>query len=281
MRALVLSLAVVGLVGCSNDFEAQTQLKRVRVLAIRADPPQLIVPTDGSAPVPVQLTPLAVNGDGGAVAVRFALCSPYANPTAADFACPGKDGVDLRGGTLSLLDPAVQGLLGAGGDGGTPDLAVLQAGVDLTVGYEATDGSPGERGVERGTRSVQLIATDAPNHNPKLLDITTQGNGIQGVHQVASATVPLGPLLADGSAETYTTASGAHTEALFYSWFATGDGKLANLRSQEPVDGVGVRTVDYTTPDHTTDVTVYLVVRDGRGGEDWVARTLSVVQTVP
>jgi hypothetical protein len=77
--------------------------------------------------------------------------------------------------------------------------------------------------------------------------------------------------------ETYIDADGnAQTEQLVYSWFATGSGKVEDFRSQEPYGGSGKRESDYTTAPTAEVVTLFVVVRDGRGGVDWVIRTFSV-----
>jgi hypothetical protein len=87
----------------------------------------------------------------------------------------------------------------------------------------------------------------------------------------------LRPQLAAGSLEQYETAEGLRTEQVFYSWFATGEGEVKQLRSLEPVDGKpGEPTIKYLTPSTPQRVTIYVVARDGRGGVDWLARTVDV-----
>ncbi|RKH56107.1 hypothetical protein D7W81_34790, partial [Corallococcus aberystwythensis] len=114
MRTPVLlsAIALLGLSACSGpDFEDPSEIRRVRVLGIKAEPPELVVAPDGSTlPPPVTFSALAVTPDARPVTVTYALCRPDVNPY-GDVACPGDSGVPLGNGVLSLSDPAVQALL--------------------------------------------------------------------------------------------------------------------------------------------------------------------------
>lgn len=282
MRGCLLGLGALALAACGNDFEQPSQIERVRVLAIRADPPQLVVPAGNAPPTDVKLTALAVSPASPAVDVRYALCRPFANVYATDFACPGKDGLDLPDGTLSLGDPRVMPFLfGTGGEGGSgltdPRLAAqLARGFALVIGYEARDGTDGERGVERGVRELTLIATDAPNHNPEIEEITLDGRPVAGEKLPLDRDVSLKPQLAAGSAESLLGPGGPTRESLSYAWAATGQGQVKQYRSREPVDGVGDPTSTYHTPAAPARAMLYVVVRDGRGGESWITRPLGI-----
>lgn len=286
MRALeciAVGFAAWLLVGCTNDLERQSQLQRVRVLAVRADPAEIVFDPQGSVPpAPVTLTSLTYAPDGGPE-VTYALCRPGANVYAQDVQCPGADGLTLDGGVVDVSDPSVRALLAA--DGGVPltDPSFqpqLARGIQLNVGYLATDGTPGDRGIERGVYQLSLRATQAPNHNPQLVEIFVgkdPARRLQGERLPLRTKVTFTPSLAPGSVETYVDANGqTQTELLVYSWFATGQGKVEDFRSQEPFNGLGKRESDYTTASVPEVVTLYVVVRDGRGGTDWIVRSFSV-----
>jgi hypothetical protein len=286
MRALVcllVAFAVWGLVACSNDLERQSQLQRVRVLAIRADPAEVALDPDRSIPpAPVRLTALTFAPDGG-TAVGYALCRHGANVYAQGVQCPGADGLTLDGGVVDVNDPPVRDFLAR--DGGLsltepsfqPQLA---RGIQFNIGYLATDGTPGDRGTERGVYQLSVRATRVPNQNPHLVEIFVGRDGgtpLQDAQLPLKTKVTFTPSLAPGSVETYVDADGqTQTERLVYSWFATGQGKVEDFRSQEPFQGVGKRESDYTTANVPEVVTLYVVVRDGRGGTDWIIRTFSV-----
>jgi hypothetical protein len=290
---LLAALLAQGLVACSdNDFEKQSELKRVRVLAIKAEPAELAFTDPSSPPPAVSFEALSFSPTGAPVSITYALCQP-GNPYDAAFECPGKDGLPLPGGRLDLADPAVQQALAAlaaalgnaaDAGGGTVDVeAALRAGIPLVVGYEASDGSGTAEGVERGTRRITLRQTAQPNQNPVIEDILVEQSEDNGGAPVApplpqDTELVLRPRLAAGSLEQYAAADGGTvTELPFYSWYATGNGELQQLRSLEPTDGrPGDPTVEYQTPASAQRVTVYVVARDERGGFGWLVRELDV-----
>ena len=286
MRAPVLVCLSLAVAACGPDFERQQEIRRVRVLALKAEPAELTFNPEAPAlPPPILFTTLAVAPDERPVDVALALCRP-GNVYSSELECPGRDGATLPQGELSLMDPDVQRILqetAAAGSGGAPlDFndpqvrAVLEQGVPLFVGYKATDGTDTPEGVEEGVRRLTLRLTATPNQNPRMADILLDGAPLSGPLPVSTELV-LRPQLADGSLERYETAEGLRTEQVFYSWYATGEGEVKQLRSLEPVDGrPGEPTIKYLTPSTPQRVTIYVVARDGRGGVDWLARTVDV-----
>ncbi|WP_224363864.1 hypothetical protein [Hyalangium versicolor] len=286
MRAPVLFFLALGVAACGPDFELQSEIRRVRVLAIKAEPAELAFNPDSSTlPPPVVFTTLAVAPDERPVSVALALCRP-GNAYSNELDCPGQDGASLPQGELSLQDPNVQQILqetANAGNGGAPiDLndpatrAVLEKGVPLSVGYEATDGTDAPAGVEEGVRRLTLRLTATPNQNPRMEEILLDDAPLAGPLPLDTEVV-LRPRLAEGSLETYESDEGPRTEQVFYSWYATGDGEVKQLRSLEPVDDKpGEPTIKYQTPSTPQRITFYVVARDGRGGEDWLTRTVEV-----
>jgi hypothetical protein len=286
MRPHVLILLAALLAACGPDFELQSEIRRVRVLAIRAEPAELVLnPNATTPPGPVTFSALAVASDNRPITVRYALCRFRGNPY--DGRCPGDNGVALPDGVLSLQDPNVQEVLlellqERAPGGGTPNpndpalLAALAAGIPLFVGYEATDGSGTPEGTERGVRRVTLRATAAPNQNPAVSDILWEGASLAGPLPL-STEVTFQPVLTEGSAQVYEAEGGSSTEQVFYSWFATGDGEVKEFRSLESVDGKpGDPTSKYETPATPQRITFWVVARDGRGGVGWLSRTVDV-----
>jgi len=283
-RRLAAATAVLAFfLACANDLERQGQLFRVRVLAIRADPAELVLDPDGvTPPAPVQLSALSFAPDGGTATVSYALCRPGANVYAPEVQCPGADGLPLPGGVVDLGDPAIRSYLAAAGfvPGDPAQQEQLARGVLLNIGYLATDGTPGDRGTERGVYQLSLRATRDPNHNPAIDEIFVYGSTpVQNQTFPLNTKVTFTPSLAEGSIETFVDASGqTQTEMIVYSWFATGAGKVEDFRSQEPFQGAGKRDSDYTTANAAESVTLYVVARDGRGGTGWIVRSFSVGQ---
>lgn len=286
MRMPILLALAGALTACGPEFELQSELRRVRVLAIKAEPAELALSPDASSsPPPVQLSTLAVAPGERPVSVDLALCRS-ADVYGGEVQCPGEDGAPLPGGALSLEDPNVQAVLASlageatGGrpvDPNDPALrAVLEKGIPLFIGYLAQDGGEAPENQERGVRQLTLRLTDTPNQNPRLTDLLRDDSPLAGPLPLDTEVV-LRPVLAEGSLERYETDEGPRTEQVFYSWFATGEGEVKQLRSLEPVDGKpGDPTITYLTPATPGEVTFYVVARDGRGGVDWLSRTVTV-----
>ncbi len=258
----------------------------MRVLAIKAEPAELTFdPDNPTLPPPVVFSTLAVAPEERSVGVTLALCR-LGNVYSEELDCPGTDGATLPQSQLSLLDPNVQQILqetanaGTGGaplDPNDPQLrALLERGVPLFIGYQASDGSGTPEGQERGVRRLTLRLTARPNQNPRLEELLLNDAPLAGPLP-PGAEVTLVPRLAAGSLEQYETEEGTRTEQIFYSWFATGDGEVDQLRSLEPVeDRPGDPSMTYVTPTTPQRVTFYVVARDGRGGVDWLSRTVEV-----
>ncbi|MCY1017072.1 hypothetical protein [Pyxidicoccus sp. MSG2] len=286
MRPSLFVLLAALVAACGPDLELQSEIRRVRVLAIRAEPAELVLdPNAPTLPGPMTFDALAVAADARPVTVSYALCRFTGNPY--DGRCPGDNGVPLPEGVLSLQDPNVQAVLSealqAANPGGGPVdpndpalLAALQEGIPLFVGYEATDGTGTPEGTERGVRRVTLRAAAAPNQNPEMADVLWEGAPLVGPLPVGTE-VTFRPVLAEGSAEVYEAEDGPRTEQVFYSWFATGDGEVKEFRSIESVDDKpGDPTSKYETPAAPQRVTFWVVARDGRGGVGWLSRTVDV-----
>lgn len=282
MRALHRSLiaaSLFALAACADDFEPQSRIARVRVLGVRSQPAEITIPPEGGIPNSVQLDALAVAPQGRAVTVKFAFCRPFANAFAADFECPGKDGVDLPDGNLNLLDPKVLALLGGGAPDGSgapanpfadPALqAQLAQGLKLNVGYIATDGTEGDRGVERGVGTVFVRASTTPNRNPEVSDLQFAGTRLEGSSFPVSTPVELTPIPAADAQESYLESGVTKQEAISWSWFTTSVGAIEELRSVTLAGGGGESSTVLTTPDQAEEATLWVVARDGRGGIGW------------
>ena len=272
------ALAVMVAAGCQPDLEKQSQLLgRVRLLALRADPPEANL-TDGGLPPPITFEPLAYP-DGG-LTFRLALCGP-GNPFATSFDCPGSNGLDLPDLVLDASQPDVQAFLQS--KFGSP--TALDGGINVTepgvaqvaMGYELAriDAGTAPANRERGIYRLAVRFSGAPNHNPELLDVTLpDGGSLQGAVLALNQEIRLYPHIPDGGPggiETYPGLDGGvQHERFSYSWEATA-GEVVVFRSSEPIpeDPNATRDFRFRTHEFAGPVTFYVVLRDLRGGVSW------------
>jgi len=290
--ALWAVLAGTLLAGCPENLEKQSQIVKLRVLAVEAEPAELIV--DPAQPPPrTTLTALAVEPSGAPIAMEYALCTVQEAVPPPDVDCPGTQGIPLEpagpaSAVLDLGDPRVAALAqqiaqdGGFGDGGT----LPPEGFPILVGFRATapaHGLPdgGDLQIFEGLTTVTARAPGAPlNHNPVIDSLLLSDTPIaddRSTPAPATTTQRLKPISPVSSKE---PADGG-VEALGYSFFATA-GSISSLRSTDttatgqPAD----TSVDWSTPSDPQQVQLWVVVRDGRGGVGWIARSVKVTPPV-
>jgi hypothetical protein len=292
------ALAGFLLPGCPENLEKQSQIVKLRVLAVQADPAELIV--DPAQPPPrTTLTALAVEPSGAPIAMEYALCTVQEAVPPPDVDCPGTQGIPLepagpRSAVLDLGDPRAIALAQQiAQDGGFADGGALPPeGFPILVGFRATapahtlpDGGPagadgGDLQIFQGLTTVTARGPGAPtNRNPAIDKLVMGDAGIEiapdgTTTAPASTTQRLDPEPAPGSKESLPDGG---VEALGYSFFATA-GSISSLRSTDttatgqPAD----TSIDWSTPSEAQDAGLWVVARDGRGGVGWIARSVKV-----
>ena len=262
MRALLAAVALFA-AGCPAGLEPQTHVSKLRVLGVRADPAELIVDADAGLPA-ATLTALAVDPSGAPISMRFALCADLSGVPSPTLPCPGAAGIDLPdagplAARLDLADPRVLALAAQADAGALQPL--LDQGLPLLIGFDAT-----AAGADAGLSGFATVTLRTPargpaNQNPRLLDLE--------VPEVrAGDTVHLQPTVApkDDPSERYV-----------FSFFAT-DGSIASLHTTDvtPTGQAEPTWVEWTAPALAGSVRLWVVVRDGRGGTDWLERDVDV-----
>ena len=266
MRAILLLLAVA-LAGCPTGLEEQQHIGKLRVLAVRADPPELVLQADAGLPA-TTLTALAVDPSGAPISLRYALCTDLSGVPSASLPCPGAAGIDLPdagpyAARLDLSDPRILAFA-ASADAGAVDAGGLQAaldqGVPLLYGFEAASGSDRLDGF--GTLTLRTGKRGPAGTNPELLALDFDGGVSRG------AVVRLTPV---------TAPKDDATKRYGFSFFATA-GEISSLRSTDTTaTGEAAPTwVDWTVPDAGGPVRLWVVVRDGRGGTAFLERQVTV-----
>jgi hypothetical protein len=270
MRALLVALALCT-AGCPAGLEEQQHLAKLRILGVRADPPELILEPDAGLPS-TQLSAFGyAPGDAG-VTVRLALCADLSGVPSPTLDCPGDAGIDLPASDdfhakLDLSDPRILAFAaGLQVDAGAFDAGALQSlldqGVPLLIGFRASTETESMSGFE--TITLRTAARGPVDQNPQLLDLAIGDGGTVS----AGDTVRLQP---DAAAKDLAS------ERYLYSFFSTA-GSVSSFHSTDTTStGQAAPTwVDWTAPATGQPVRIIVVVRDGRGGIDWMERTVSV-----
>ncbi len=275
---LVLGLLIAA---CGGDLSPASQISDLRVLAIRADPPEVRVPEDAT------LTTTAVDalvvGSEGAVSYQWTLCF-----------IPGP----ITDGRL-CLDPSAAIAVGEG-PGVTlpipsPELMLAQAPPEF-AGFEVdlSDGLPIQIQLEvtdESGRSVTALKTitlsnrETTNTNPRLGGITLNGQTwLEGqVIDVDEGDTDIGlaPQWEEETREPYDDDSVPETESLLFSWFIDDEESgLAKERSTHtvPDNRFEAGVLDASAGETERNVTLWLVARDDRGGVVWLSRTIRIVR---
>ena len=272
MRPLLLLALAALLAGCPSNLEEQSHVSKLRVLAVRAEPPELVLTADGGAPA-TTLTALAVEPDGGEIAMQFALCREITGAPSPTLPCPGEAGIELpEAGPLSarldLGDPAIVAFASAAQlDGGAFDAGAgieeaLDQGVPLLIGFTARSGAQRLDGF-----SVLTLRSDArgpADTNPEFLALDIGDGGEVAVRQKLRLQPKPG---------------GNYDPARKYgfTFFATA-GDISSLRStNSTATGQPADTwVEWTAPDAPQSVRFWVVMRDEDGGVAWLERATQV-----
>lgn len=237
-RAIPLAGALLGLTGsgCSDELAHQSLVAGLRLFAVAAEPPE-VAPGDR-----VVLRALWHSPGGTNTTFRWSHC-----PAPADGAIDRCEGLEEE--------------LPSGDD---VDATSLLAPGDTSVELvRLTVESPGDS-VTAGKR-VAIGRGGAPNTNPVVQGLTvTSGEGPDGdqARMVLEAT--------PGSVER--TPEGTDEE-LFVSWFATA-GTFEDDRSFGPEPTRF--EVLWTPPAEAGDVSLWAVLRDGRGGVGWIEQAIAI-----
>jgi len=292
MRALLLLAA---LAACTPDFAAPSDVTDLRVLAIRADPPEAQFDLDAGTIDPVHVTVLAVDPprkDNFATMVSQ-LCGQTDSRR-----CDG-GGVAFPLGTQTRQ----------GGETFSLDIVLPKGTLDAGVAADALGGLGGIRvqlsvAIDDGDPNAPLFASKTilyspkgtpPNHNPLMTGVQLSQQGADAgtllpdqppsdkcelpgcLKLTPGVEVGLRPILAPDAREEYdTTDLRGNTVHLkedpSYSFFVTDGGGIDRDTADEPLDGVappdGLSRIDAISG---ASGTLWIVVRDGRGGESWLS----------
>jgi hypothetical protein len=256
-------LLALGAVGCDDEFTSRTVLSGYRVVGVEASPPE-VTPDDT-----VLLTAHDFYDADGPIAYRWSLCLD-ASEQSGDFACDrSRFDLDL-GNEQSLtvdLSPAglgVRALLEQVGPVTDANGVARDLGRGFDVFVRLTSG-PQCSGCDSITTVKRLRLRDsseAPNQNPLIRSFDTSGTVRTGADVKLSVRTE--------TPETYRDPETGDEveEEYLYTWY-TSSGKT------DPALTFGTERETTLHLDDAREVTVFVTVRDGRGGLAVASQVLS------
>jgi hypothetical protein len=269
MRAC-LSVALLA-AACGTSFEKASLVSGLRVVAIKAEPPE-VAPGRST-----MLSVLAVDTANQPLTLRWMACTEPPqlglgainpgcfNVDVAPYLLPLGTGAPLSA-SIPVIDPAAFGPPDASGGIYLPLRLDAQAGADkLSAAYR-----------------MRLALGGTPNQNPRLADFqTVSASGVASslgesapleVH--SGDKVTLRAIFAPGSVETYQVVEPGQTktvtELLNASWYATAGSWSEQVTGEAKPDTVW--TADIHLPAAGSRIDVWVVGRDERGGTDFLHR---------
>jgi hypothetical protein len=288
MRQRRFVLATLALIAsCKPELgERESRITHPVILSVRGDPPEakpgervsyslLVATPDGPAPAPTAgwafcATPklLGENGAASASCMSGAAVRPIAEQASVALAATPQDacalfGPEVTSADLRPRDPDVTG--------GFYQPVRVSVGETVAIGLE--------RVACKIANASALDAADygkryVANKNPELLPLVALRAGqplaLDAVPR--GATITLRASWPESSAERYVVydlergAVVEHRESLRVSWFAT-EGTFADDRTGRAEEELATFTDDeWTAPDATVTVHLFVVLRDARGG---------------
>jgi hypothetical protein len=280
MRALIFLFLLLG--ACTPNFQSASQVQDLRVLAVAADPPEAFVDVDGGTVQDVRVAVLVADpSPRAAVDASASLCVPTDNLICDQqrIDLPAQHRLDPGEIDFTVSVPAPLLVAALQND----KIKVLNA-VAVQFTTAVADGDPA--GAATAEKVLVYSTSTTPNHSPRIASVEiSRGSGakeqlppggtlLMGVGEQ----VGIRPLVGQGpdGAETYTTTDLKGnvitlTEQLNYTVFTTLGGEWDKDRADEPfatdpTPPFGIVRFDTYA---ATSGTMWIVVRDGRGGLSW------------
>jgi len=264
------------LASCTPNFASSSEVSDLRVLAVQAEPPEAQFDAQGNVQ-DVQLRILAVDPARGG----------FSSMTDSR-RCESGPRFDLP---RTTRDKGTEFKASVPGSLIAPVIAFAQLndklkglnGIRIMFALSVADGDPNGP-VSADKILIYSKAGTPPNRNPQMtgLALTVEGvpAGLARPDQTlllrTGVTYGLRPLLADGAREEYDTTDLrgrlVHLrETPAYAFFSTPGAEFDRDTATEPVDGVAPPDgLVRLTASRAGSGTIWVVIRDGRGGESWL-----------
>lgn len=262
-RSILVAAAFV-VAGCNQALPDRALVTSLRVLAVRAEPPEAL---PGTA---VHFDALVADplGRGRPLKRAWAICNP------------GEGGVGTCG------DPARTAILGSNltADWTIPADALsglneeeAKLGRDvyvvLAVQFDDGTGQVDRADHDVAFKRVRISTNGDPNRNPSLSSLQIDKNSADGLTVPGSSVLALEADASASSRQKWASPGGASgIEDARFTWLISA-GHLDDAVTF--ADGDAATNRWYLPPaSDAADLSLWVVLRDGRGGIDWVSRTV-------
>jgi hypothetical protein len=241
---------------CYPTFESGSIIKDLRILAIKAEPPE---PGPGDK---ITLSSLIADPKGKGFTPYWFICDP------GRYYPKGCAWMEEDGFLLGRTK-IVSGRLPK-----SPTEYLLKQRGGRPFFLYITLVALGKEKAEAAIKRVVVSLNKVRNHNPKIKKLLVDGEEFpaQGKKKIPpKKRVRLTPVMMSATREPYFEKTIEQkylprVERFFYSWFATG-GKISSSMTQDPSPSVLWQTPEFEFPEK--QIKIYLIVRDGRGGVDF------------
>jgi len=274
MRALAV-IPMLLAAACTPDFAAPSDVTDLRVLAVQAEPPEAQFDDAGVDPVRVSI--LAVDPRTPApIAVTAQLCAPTDSRRCDE----GQPIIDVPDAGLSTALALPSGFLLS-----AAQLDDLNGFGGIRVQYSFLLHNGDAAGPVYGSKVLLFSPRGGvPNRNPLVTGVRLTRDGVaygdsdpsagETIELPSEVEIGLLPLIPPDTCEQYMTTDYRGNEVRLteqprYSFFVTPGAEIGVDTADEPLDGVSPSDGLSRIKAHSGEGTLWIVVRDGRGGESW------------
>ncbi|MFH1129986.1 MAG: hypothetical protein V1754_01540 [Pseudomonadota bacterium] len=295
MRSSLVFLSSVFLIGCSTDFDPVWKINDLRILAIRAEPPEVLVPIGTTTFPSVKIDGLVVDPQNPDALFDWELWACTAERNGCEEATKR---TRVHKAKTKLSEIQLDFILGE-----ELYLAALKAdpfkgfgGVPVIVELRISQSpEPVVIGIKRIVYGNSIPAAKQPNQNPKFAEIQLDGEPISAPVSISKCQpVELLPIPTDMSKENYLVATFSDPfngrdleEYLSFSFFATSGqlsfaftgGKPSSVMINKKIEDVSSEwnnCDELGEPPPSGNATIWIVIRDDRGGVGWTSIQVTI-----
>lgn len=277
---------------CQPELEQPYEIKKLRILGIKANHPQIKVSLDGNMPSfypeSVKLDILAADPESICTdkkfLKKFSVCIPqqYNDDSSYSLDCEGENGIPIQGDTFNPLFfffELIKRYQNIGQVNIPVDVVMKEDKFKIPIPIMAKVSN----GIEETSalKFVEFVNYDRDNRNPRIkkviindVDVTARQYSFA---LIAGREYKISPIIDDRSLDKiyYEVDNKYEDEGIQFSFFAQ-KGKFDKVATSNKFPDVIYSTPSSDKEDYTS---IYIVARDFRGGIDWVV--MSCIKILP